>query len=160
MTTAPHLTLDLSDADATTRLGHVLATLVGPGDCLCLEGPLGAGKSHLARSVIQALQAPHRPPEDVPSPTYTLVQAYIAGPLDILHADLYRLGDASELAELGLDDGFETALTLIEWPDRLEDRVPRGALWLAFAMQDTGRSVTLSGWDASRLGAIEAAFRD
>ena len=80
----------------------------------------------------------------MPSPTYTIVQTYDAGDLEIWHADLYRLTDASELVELGLAEAFETALTLIEWPDRLGEIAPPDALRIRFDFEGNGRRLTLS----------------
>lgn len=109
---------------------------------LLLDGPIGAGKTHLARALIQA-RLPN--PEDVPSPTFTLVQTYDAGDVEIWHADLYRLSHPDEVLELGLDDAFDTALCLIEWPDRLGSLTPEKALRLRFSDQGEGRLVTLTG---------------
>lgn len=140
---APLLTLDLPDADATERLGHALAPLLGAGDVLLLEGPIGAGKTHFARALIRARLGRA---EDVPSPTFTLVQTYGAAP-EIWHADLYRLGHPDEAVELGLEDAFGTAICLIEWPERLGALRPPGALTLRFAQTHDGlsRQVTLTG---------------
>lgn len=123
----------LADDAATDALGARLAAALRPGDILALEGDLGAGKTHLARAIIHALQAAAGAlPEDVPSPSYTLVQSYVAGPAEILHADLYRLGGPDEALELGLAAAFETAtICLIEWPDRLGEGLPPRALRLA-----------------------------
>ena len=109
--------------DFATRLGALLR----PGDTLLLEGPIGAGKTHFARSLIQS-RLPV--PEDVPSPTFTLVQTYDAGEGEIWHADLYRLTGPGDVMELGLAEAFDTAICLIEWPDRLGELVPDHALTL------------------------------
>ena len=109
-------------------------------DCILLEGPIGAGKSHFARSLILALLPV---PEDVPSPTFTLVQSYVVGSEEIWHCDLYRLSTSSEALELGLDAAMETAICLVEWPDRL-DHKPDTALTLRFDTQGDGRLATLS----------------
>lgn len=148
------LSLHLSDARATERLGAALALRLRGGDTVLLSGDLGAGKSHLARAVIQSMQARHGPVEDVPSPTYTLVQTYRAGDVEVLHADLYRLGDPSELDELGLSEALGHALCLIEWPDRLEE-TPAGALSLHLSTDEAGRRAELSGpgW-ADRLAGL------
>ncbi|MEM9248291.1 MAG: tRNA (adenosine(37)-N6)-threonylcarbamoyltransferase complex ATPase subunit type 1 TsaE [Pseudomonadota bacterium] len=135
----------LAEEAATTRLGASLADTLGAGDTLLLEGPIGAGKSHLARALIQA--AAHRaglPAPDVPSPTYTLVQSYALGGLEIVHADLYRLSDPSELAELGLEDAFGMALCLIEWPDRLGDYAPPNAIRARLRVDGSGRRVSFA----------------
>lgn len=140
--------LPLPDIPATDRLAAALAPRLAPGDTLLLSGELGAGKSHLARAVIQSRQrAAGAPPEDVPSPTYTLVQPYLAGGLEMLHADLYRLSDPSELAELGLSEALGQTLCLIEWPDRLGDLAPADALRLDLSHAGTGRRARLYGAD-------------
>ncbi len=147
------LTLDLPDAEATARLGRQLAPLLRPGDVLLLDGPIGAGKTHFSRALIQA-RLGHA--EDVPSPTFTLVQTYEAKP-DIWHADLYRLTHPDEVVELGLQEAFETAICLVEWPDRLGDLAPDTALRLQFALTQGGaaRRVLVAGnasWAARLAG--------
>ena len=131
------LTLFLANADETSRLGHWFAARLRAGDCVLLDGPIGAGKSHFARALIQARLGRA---EDVPSPTFTLVQTYEAD-VEIWHADLYRLSHPDEAMELGLEEAFETAICLIEWPDRLGKRVPIGALRLGFSDAGEGRRV-------------------
>ncbi|MFM2354575.1 MAG: tRNA ((37)-N6)-threonylcarbamoyltransferase complex ATPase subunit type 1 TsaE [Pseudomonadota bacterium] len=128
MTDATRLHLSLAGPDDTDRLGRIIAPLLEPGDCLLLSGGLGAGKTHLARAIIRTLLQASGTDEDVPSPTYTIVQTYSAGDLEIVHADLYRLTSRDEIVELGLEDAFATALTLIEWPERLGRDAPAGAL--------------------------------
>lgn len=124
----------LHGADATEALGRRLAHNLRGGDVLLLSGPTGAGKSLLARACIRAAQAAAgQAPEEVPSPTYTLVQTYSAGPLEIWHADLYRLTSGDELWELGLADAFDSAACLIEWPDRLGPDRPAEAVEIALA---------------------------
>ena len=108
--------IDLPDADATTRLGAALAPLLAPGDAVLLKGPLGMGKSTLARGLIRALT---RPDEDVPSPTFTLVQTYADLDPPVAHADLYRLESAAEAEPLALDDWLLDGALLLEWPERL-----------------------------------------
>ncbi|WP_420396135.1 tRNA (adenosine(37)-N6)-threonylcarbamoyltransferase complex ATPase subunit type 1 TsaE [Nioella sp.] len=137
----------LTSPEATSRLARHLADRLAPGDILCLDGDLGAGKTHFARSLIQHLQAAEGRVEDVPSPTFTLVQTYEAGGSEIWHADLYRLSDPQEVDELGLTDAFDTAICLVEWPDRLGDEMPDRALWLSLRMvpgQDDARALTIS----------------
>ena len=134
----------LPDEDATTRLGEAIAPFLRPGDTILLEGQIGAGKTHFVRSVIRALLRPGKGHEiDVPSPTYTLVQTYHALGVTVWHADLYRLADSSEVAELGLDEAFQSAIVLVEWPDRLEDP-PGNALTLRFDVQNEGRMATFA----------------
>ena len=134
------VTIDLPDADATDRLGRRLAPLLGPGDVLLLEGPIGAGKTHFARAVIQALVA-----EEVPSPTFTLVQTYEAPGFEIWHADLYRLSHPDEVAELGLIEAFQAGVVLVEWPEKLGVYRPKEALTMRFSVSGEGRRVELFG---------------
>lgn len=141
---AVSLTLPLADADATAGFARWAAPRLGVGDVLLLHGPIGAGKTHFARALIQARLGRA---EDVPSPTFTLVQTYEAGDLEIWHSDLYRLSHPADALELGLVEAFEAALCLVEWPDRLGDLAPADALHLHFAITEHGdaRQVTLTG---------------
>ena len=135
----------LADADATTRFAQWVAPLVQAGDCLLLQGPIGAGKTHFARALITHLLAQQGCAEDIPSPTFTLVQTYQTGTVEIWHCDLYRLSNPVEALELGLDEAFEQALCLIEWPERLGNLVPDQALLLQFNPQpDDSRILTAS----------------
>lgn len=151
----------LPDPDATTRLGQQIAPLLEPGDTLLLSGAIGAGKTHFARALIQARLAALGRTEDVPSPTFTLVQVYDAGTAEIWHADLYRLTHPDEVCELGLEDAFETAICLVEWPDRLAGLVPPDALSLCFepALDGAARKVTLAG-DAARWEKLVPALQE
>ncbi|OWU85964.1 ATPase or kinase [Oceanicola sp. 22II-s10i] len=135
--------IDLPTPDATTALARRIGALLRPGDVLLLEGGIGAGKTHFARALIQSLL---QEPEDVPSPTFTLVQIYDSPHGEIWHADLYRLGHPDEVAELGLTEAFETAICLVEWPDRLGELMPDSALFLGFALAgDSARTLTITG---------------
>lgn len=161
MPAAFRLTIDLPSPDATTHLAAEFVGRLRAGDTLLLRGPLGAGKSHFARALIQTAQAAAGGPvEEVPSPSFTLVQTYRAGGLEIWHVDLYRLSDPAETDEIGLDQAMDEALVLLEWPERLEGRVPPGALWLDLTPTgDESRRLALSGpaeWDA-RLAGLEDA---
>jgi tRNA threonylcarbamoyladenosine biosynthesis protein TsaE len=129
----PVLTLPLDGPDQTSALARHLADLALPGDVLLLEGPVGAGKTHFARAFIQSLQDA---PEAVPSPTYTIIQTYETRKGAVWHADLYRLTDLGELEELGLDEAFETGISLVEWPERLGPMTPGKALHLALMPGD------------------------
>ena len=135
------LDLTLHDADQTARLAVTLGRALTAGDVVLLTGDVGAGKTHFARALIQSLLAV---PEDVPSPTFTLVQTYDAPAAAIWHADLYRLTSVYEIEELGLTDAFSDAICLVEWPDRLGDLRPEDALDL---------TLTVTGDDTRRLSA-------
>ena len=106
------------------------------GDIVLLKGEIGAGKSHFARSLIQAAMDKL---EDVPSPTFTLVQTYDTLVGSIWHADLYRLSDQSEVFELGLIDAFGNDIVLIEWPDRLGYLEPQDALTIELVILENDK---------------------
>lgn len=128
-------TYALADLAATRALGARLAPLLRAGDVVTLSGDLGAGKTELARAVLRARLA--EPDLEVPSPTFTLVQTYAPpdGP-EIWHVDLYRLTAPEEALELGLEEAFADAATLIEWPDRLGDGLPEARLDIALTLED------------------------
>ncbi|GAA0297425.1 tRNA (adenosine(37)-N6)-threonylcarbamoyltransferase complex ATPase subunit type 1 TsaE [Rhodovulum strictum] len=158
---AIHLSLG-SEAE-TRALADRMAGLLGTGDTILLDGPIGAGKTAFARALIGAMRSrAGLPPEDVPSPTFTLVQVYQAGPVEIWHADLYRLSHPDEVIELGLDEAFGTALCLIEWPDRLGDLAPQGALRLALApgAADDSREAVLSFADPAWSARLTTALAE
>lgn len=112
---AQHSTTFLPDDAATAVFGAALAARLRPGDVVSLEGDLGAGKTALARAIIRALA--DDPALEVPSPTFAIVQPYDTPRGPVLHADLYRLSDASEADELGLLDDAD-AILLVEWAGR------------------------------------------
>lgn len=135
-------TLHLADADATAAFAAGLAPALQAGDCILLSGPIGAGKTHFCRSLIQARLAALGRFEDVPSPTFTLVQVYDAGDVELWHTDLYRLTGADDLLELGLEEAFDEAICLVEWPDRLGASAPANALSLMLSPDDEGEGRT------------------
>ena len=116
---------------ATERLAAHLAPHVAPGDVIGLAGPLGSGKTTFARAFIRARL--RRPAEEVPSPTFTLVQLYEHEAGAIWHFDLYRLDAAEDAWELGIEDAFSTAIALIEWPGKLGALMPADRLEVLFA---------------------------
>ena len=150
-------TIHLTDARATCALAQAIAPRLGPGDTLLLAGDIGAGKTHFARCLIQTLLTV---PEDIPSPTFTLVQTYATPVGEVWHADLYRLGHTSEIVELGLAEAFETAITLVEWPDRLGPLAPADALHIELQTDATRNareahfSATGGGWQDRLNGVI------
>jgi tRNA threonylcarbamoyl adenosine modification protein YjeE len=127
----------LPDLAATARLGAAIAARLAPGDAVLLKGDLGSGKTTLARAVLAALGVS----ENVPSPTFTLVQAYETPRLTVSHYDLYRLKREGELEELGLEDALEQGAALIEWPERAESRMPWDALTAALTANTERRAV-------------------
>lgn len=135
-------TITLQDEAATAALASALAPVLLPGDVLLLSGAIGAGKTAFARALIRARMGAM---VDVPSPTFTLVQTYETPEAEIWHSDLYRLTHPDEALELGLEDAFETAICLIEWPDRLGNAVPQSALDLSFTAGDPMHQVIVTG---------------
>lgn len=132
----------LPDETATLRLGEDLALALRAGDCLALNGALGAGKSTLARAVIRGMADDAA--LDVPSPTFTLVQTYPLR-IAIAHFDLYRISDPEELIELGLDEALLDGAVLIEWPERAGARLPPDSIAIRISDWGNGRRVTIDG---------------
>jgi tRNA threonylcarbamoyladenosine biosynthesis protein TsaE len=149
---AEALSIPLPQPADTQALGRRLAGLVRPGDVIALTGELGAGKTALARALIASLRdagGGDAAGEEVPSPTFTLVQTYDrqsaeGAPLTVWHFDLYRLGEPDEVDELGWEEALAGGLVLIEWPDRLGARLPATRLdvTLAYGQDTAGRDTT------------------
>jgi tRNA threonylcarbamoyl adenosine modification protein YjeE len=132
--------IDLPDLDATARLGAAIAAGLAPGDAVALWGDLGAGKTTLARAILAALGVT----EDVPSPTFTLVQSYATCPL-VSHYDLYRLKSGRELEELGFDDALTDGVVLVEWPERAPEALPPETLHVRLGARDGARAARITG---------------
>ena len=152
--------LPLRDEAHTRHLAAALGAHLRPGDVILLSGDIGAGKTAFARALIGSLQ---EAPEDVPSPTFTLVQVYDTRRGEVWHADLYRIARVSEIEELGLSEAFAAAICLIEWPDRLGDLTPPGALDLTLTAgpEDDTRIARLSWADprwSAPVGEVVAAL--
>jgi tRNA threonylcarbamoyl adenosine modification protein YjeE len=124
-------TVTLADEAATRRFAADVANMLEPGDFLALSGDLGAGKTTFVRAMIAHLA--NDAAIEVPSPTFTLVQHYDLPRFRVVHADLYRVGGADELAELGLDD-MADAVVAMEWPDRAGSALPKDRIDIAFAL--------------------------
>jgi tRNA threonylcarbamoyladenosine biosynthesis protein TsaE len=157
--TAPRqhdLIIDLKDEAATDDLAAHVGSLLRPGDVVALRGDLGAGKTAFARALIQSLGDPD---DEVPSPTFTLVQTYETPAGSIWHFDLYRLSGADEVIELGWDEVRADGIALVEWPDRLGSLLPPDRLDIAisFGTSPGARRVTLTGHNAwgPRLETLE-----
>lgn len=139
----PQLDIDLADEAATASLGASLAVRSRAGDVIALFGELGAGKTSLARGFIRTLAGSST---EVPSPTFTLVQTYTAEMFEIWHFDLYRIGRPSGARELGLDEA-QAGVALIEWPERLAERLPRRRLEVRLSVAGGGRIARLVDFD-------------
>ncbi|PIB26689.1 tRNA (N6-adenosine(37)-N6)-threonylcarbamoyltransferase complex ATPase TsaE [Amylibacter kogurei] len=120
--------LFLDSVDATTALAQKLASRLQNGDTILLYGDVGAGKTHFARQIISTRLAVDGINEDIPSPTFTLVQTYETTQGEIWHADLYRLTSIDEIDELGLEDSIGDAICLIEWPEKIQENLAAHAL--------------------------------
>lgn len=156
---AAPVTHDLADEAATAALARRLAACARPGDVVALHGTLGAGKTSFARAFIRAFLG--EPDEEVPSPTFTLVQTYGGERGELWHVDAYRLQDPDEIIELGLDDLFPDGILLVEWPERLGPHLPHRRLDLTLSpgATATARQVVLedrggNDW-CRRLTALE-----
>jgi tRNA threonylcarbamoyl adenosine modification protein YjeE len=148
--------VDLPDESATAGLAARLAVHARRGDVIGLQGPLGSGKTSFARAFIRAYGGSA---EEVPSPTFTLVEIYaFAGRPSVWHFDLYRLESSEEAWELGLEEAWSEGVSLIEWPERLGALLSAEHLLLALAegARPSARVARLSatpGW-ASRLDGV------
>ena len=123
----------LVDERSTEALGKTIAAILRPGDVVALSGPLGVGKTALARAILAALGQRG----EIPSPTFAIVQPYEELDPPVWHVDLFRIEDASELDELGLDSADDAAL-LVEWPERAGDAAWPEALRLTLDFAQGG----------------------
>jgi tRNA threonylcarbamoyl adenosine modification protein YjeE len=147
MTEPSTFSLALANETATAHLMADLALLIGPGDVITLSGDLGTGKTAAARAMIRYLAADET--LEVPSPTFTLVQGYDLPAFPLLHADLYRVNDPSELEEIGLSPLPENTMALIEWPERAPGALPADRIDIALshrpALGSTARAAVITG---------------
>jgi tRNA threonylcarbamoyl adenosine modification protein YjeE len=156
-------TVEIADEQATHRLMADIACAVEPGDLITLSGDLGAGKTTFARALIRHLAG--NPTIEVPSPTFTLMQAYELPRFNLIHADLYRLSGPDELAELGFEEFGDNAVTLLEWPDRAGGQLAADRFDIAFTLDpDKARSfrnvhITGFGACAARAERIDSIRR-
>ena len=145
---SPVFDLSLADLSATTRLARVVADAACPGDVIALRGELGTGKTTFARAFIEwCAAAAGLPAPEVPSPTFTLVQTYELGEVEVWHFDLYRVVAPDEVYEFGIEDALGRAISLIEWPERMGALLPEARLEVAlsFGAAPDVRDATLSG---------------
>jgi tRNA threonylcarbamoyl adenosine modification protein YjeE len=148
------IVLTVDDEAGTARLAEDIAVILAPGDVIALEGDLGSGKTAFARAMLRAIADDDG--LEVPSPTFTLAQVYDLAGLPLTHFDLYRLGDRSELAEIGFHDAAIHGAVLVEWPDRAGGDLPATALTVSICETDaaTGRRFVLRG-DARWRGRLD-----
>jgi tRNA threonylcarbamoyl adenosine modification protein YjeE len=167
MTDPTTFSLALSNETATAHLMADLALLIGPGDVITLSGDLGAGKTAAARAMIRYLAGDDA--LEVPSPTFTLVQSYDLPPFPLVHADLYRINDPSELEEIGLSPLPDATVALIEWPQRAPSALPKNRIDIALnhdpALGPTARAAEVTGYgkaaaQVARLKALRQFLTD
>ena len=149
-----------SEAD-TVQIAEIVASVARCGDIIGLSGELGCGKTAFARGFIRALAGAD---QEVPSPTFTLLQIYDTESAPIFHFDLYRLETPSEVWELGFDEAPAEGIVLVEWPERLGPLVPADRLAITISMPagagETERRIAIAAgasW-SGRLGAMAAAL--
>ena len=135
------ITFSLSTQKDTQSLGVALGAVLSRGDIVLLKGSLGAGKTSLARALIQAECGL----VDVPSPTFTLVETYQGQRYPIWHFDFYRLNAPEEVWEIGFEDAIDDGICLIEWPQKAGNLIPDGALTIELEIAGESRRATLSG---------------
>ncbi len=160
--------LDLPDEAATRALAVRLAAHARAGDVIGLKGPLGAGKTTFARAFIAARAALSGVEvDDVPSPTFTLVQTYDfpgdpALSPTVFHVDLYRIENPDETIELGLEDAFASGICLIEWSERLGRFLPRSRIELTLApgATESARIAEIVGFGVGNKRLKEAGYND
>ncbi|MEW7008921.1 tRNA (adenosine(37)-N6)-threonylcarbamoyltransferase complex ATPase subunit type 1 TsaE [Lentilitoribacter sp. EG35] len=141
-TSSQTLTIKLENLDATQRFAEDLALIVKKEDCICLTGDLGAGKTTLVRATIRAVADDLN--LEVPSPTFTLVQQYDLR-IPIGHIDLYRASDPDEIFEFGLDEILTNGAAFIEWPEIVEDELPKSRISFNITGLDSVRDIEISG---------------
>ena len=123
----------------TAHIAAELAQQLKAGDVVALYGTLGAGKTAFCRGLIQALM----PNQDVPSPTFTLLQVYDTPRFSIYHFDLYRLKTEDEVYELGIEDAFAEGVSLIEWPEKMAALLPQRHIRIQIEPDGTERRITI-----------------
>ena len=137
--------------EETAAVACKFAAIAQVGDIFALNGTLGAGKSVFARAFVQELTGA----KEVPSPTFTLVQMYVAPKFDIYHYDLYRLKYPQEMFELNVDEAFYSGVCLVEWPEKMGILTPRNMWNVDFEVKDNARIITVSSDDAEKMKRLE-----
>ena len=146
--------IETPNSQATERVGRALALELQPGDCVLLHGDLGAGKTCLVRGLAAGLGCD---PAGVHSPTFTVMNRYPGSLADLVHVDAYRVHSGEELRDAGVEPGASDCVLAIEWPDRVRDAWPAGAIELSLLPLDIEiRRIEVrdgKGTLAERLGA-------
>lgn len=145
----------VSEAD-TKLLAEAFASIAQKGDVFALYGTLGAGKSTFSRYFIQFLSAA----EDVPSPTFTLVQMYDTKNFDIFHYDMYRLKHAEEAYELGIEEAFFQGVSLVEWPEKVTEILPRNIWKVEISAIENSRHFSVTVFDEQKAQRLRSVSID
>lgn len=154
MNAFPEYSFHLADEEETLNFGARLAQMLESGDVVALYGDLGMGKTTLSRGLIKSL-IPEL--EDVPSPTYTIVQVYEPDAFQLWHFDLYRLDDPSEVIEIGLEEAL-IDVCLIEWPEKAGNYLPQSRLSVTLKPDGTGRLACLAAGSKEWADRLEGHF--
>ncbi|MBQ8785116.1 MAG: tRNA (adenosine(37)-N6)-threonylcarbamoyltransferase complex ATPase subunit type 1 TsaE [Alphaproteobacteria bacterium] len=130
----------------TIKLGQKLSSIAKKGDVFALFGTLGMGKSVLSRAFVKKLTSAN----EVPSPTFTLVQVYEADDFDIYHFDLYRLKSPEEIFEIGMEEAIYEGVCLIEWPEKMQGYLPKNIFKVEIAPYEQGRKIKIETSDVDK----------
>ena len=141
--------LSYSEKD-TIAIAEKLAVISKRGDVWALKGTLGAGKSVFARAFIKKMTNA----DEVPSPTFTLLQTYSSNDFDIYHYDLYRLENPIEIFELGVEEAFYSGVSLVEWPEKMEGFAPRNMWYVYFDVNNDERRITITSSDEEKCNRL------
>ncbi len=142
--------------DDTKNLARQFALLAKKGDVFALFGTLGVGKSTFSRYFIQFFNDT----EDVPSPTFTLIQTYETQNFDIYHYDMYRLKQAQEAYELGIEDAFYQGVSLIEWSEKIREILPRNIWKIDISANQSERVFSVCVYDKDKISRLEGVSFD
>ncbi len=144
-----------SEAD-TVNWGQKLSSIAQKGDVFALYGTLGMGKSVLARAFVQKLCGL----QEVPSPTFTLLQSYEAPNFEVFHFDLYRIKSAEEIFEIGVEEAIYSGVSLIEWPEKMGGYLPRDIFKVELFPQDNGRRLQISAVSQNKIRRLQQLSED
>jgi len=151
----PEFTFISKSEEDTMAFGRKLAKMAEKGDIFALFGTLGMGKSVLSRAFIQSLNIKK---EDVPSPTFTLVQSYETKRFTVYHYDLYRIKKPEEIFEIGLEEAMYEGVCLIEWPEKMNSYLPRDSFKVEILPEGEYRKITISSLIPSKQTRIKEMF--
>ena len=149
------LSFDSASEEETFKFGEALGVVAEKGDCFALYGTLGMGKSVLSRGFIKKLSGEG----EVPSPTFTLVQMYRAEKFEIYHYDLYRLKFPDEVFELSIEEALSQGVTLIEWPEKMGDYLPKDAFVVEITPEKGKRVIKISCRDEKKFKRLNVFFK-